>query len=91
MTAKYRQVADKIRADIDAGRLNPGDTLPGIRQLVVTYAESQGTVAAAIRYLRQEGWLLVEQGRPTVVTSPGPTLAERVTRLEERVKRLEDK
>lgn len=91
MTAKYRQVADKIRADIEAGRLAPGDTLPGVRALVVTYAESQGTVAAALRHLHKEGWLVVEQGKPTVVTSPGPTLAERVTRLEERVKRLEDR
>ncbi len=88
---KYRAVADAIRADIEAGRLKPGETLPGIRTLMLAHGESQGTVAAAVRFLAAEGWLIVEHGRPTVVTSPGPTLAERVARLEDRVTRLEER
>lgn len=54
----YERVAASIQQDIKAGRLKPGDKLPGNRALAEQYNVALGTAQNALRYLQDEGWLV---------------------------------
>lgn len=54
----YERVAASIQQDIKAGRLSPGDKLPGNRALAEKYNVALGTAQTALRYLQDEGWLV---------------------------------
>lgn len=54
---QWRQVYEDIRADIEAGRLKPGDRLPTLDQLVQMYAFSSSSVLKAIQALQIELWV----------------------------------
>lgn len=54
----YERVAASIQQDIRAGRLKPGDKLPGNRALAEQYNVALGTAQNALRYLQDEGWLV---------------------------------
>lgn len=61
--AMYRQIADKIRAAIETGELQPDEALPSERQLAQTLGVSQiPTVRAAYRLLVAEGLIVSRQG-----------------------------
>ena len=49
------QIADSLRADINAGRLAIGDRLPSERELAINWGVSTTTIARAIAQLRNEG------------------------------------
>lgn len=66
--AKYRQLADRWRADILAGRWSPESELPPERDLAETHRVSRPTVRAALGVLEQSGLLRREQGRGTFVS-----------------------
>jgi DNA-binding GntR family transcriptional regulator len=56
--AKYRQIADDLRARIDSGEYPPDAQLPTKAELMTQYTASLATVDHAIDVLR--GWGLVE-------------------------------
>ncbi len=65
--AKYRQIADELRAAIHRGDYGPGDGLPSESQLRATYDVSRPTVRHAVAILRSEGLVDVEHGRGAYV------------------------
>lgn len=99
--AKYRQIADYLRAEIAGGRLKPGDQLPSQQALVDEFAVVMATVVRALDELRREGLVETRHGLGTFVKKHEPSpeyldltkqldeLAGRVRRLQERVDRIE--
>jgi len=68
-TPSYIQLADKIRAAIDAGELAPEETIPSLRQLIEETGLAAATVQKAIRRLEREHYVYTVSGRGTYVTS----------------------
>jgi GntR family transcriptional regulator len=62
-----QQIAGRLRDAIDAGEYQPGDLLPSEWELARRYQVSRPTVRKALRVLRTEGLIAVEQGRGTFV------------------------
>lgn len=67
-TPSYRQLADHLRAAIDAGEYGPREAIPSLKQLTQMTGLSQGTVQHAIRILEDEGLVYTVSGRGTFVT-----------------------
>ncbi|MBX6389794.1 MAG: GntR family transcriptional regulator [Frankia sp.] len=70
--AAFRQIADRLRAEIESGRLAPGVKLPSERALMDIYGTARGTVREAIALLRSEGLVTVEHGRGAFVRRRPP-------------------
>lgn len=68
----YRQIADQLRAEIDAGRSRPGDRLPSEAELTRHYGVARMTARQAIQELRNEGRVVSEHGRGVFVRLPAP-------------------
>jgi GntR family transcriptional regulator len=68
----YRQIADHLRAAIDAGHLRPGDRLPSEAELRQHYGVARMTARQAIQELRSEGRVIAEHGRGVFVRQPPP-------------------
>jgi len=68
----FLQIARALTADIQRGRLRPGDRLPGSRRLAVTLDVHRNTVLAALAELIAEGWIETSPGRGTFVTRAIP-------------------
>ena len=68
---EYQRVADALRADIESGRLGPGDQLPGELQLTRTYEVSRNTVRQALDLLAKANLVRRRQGRGTFVAEQG--------------------
>ncbi|MGA9350026.1 MAG: GntR family transcriptional regulator, partial [Anaerolineae bacterium] len=64
----YLQIVDQIKHLIAAGRLQPGEQLPTIRQLAVDLGVARNTVAHAYKELNREGVISTRQGRGTLVS-----------------------
>jgi GntR family transcriptional regulator/MocR family aminotransferase len=75
----YRQIADHIRHEIEAGRLAAGDRLPTIRALAHRLHVNRDTVALAYDALVAEGRLEASVGRGTFVRG-SPERATRTAR-----------
>jgi GntR family transcriptional regulator/MocR family aminotransferase len=86
----YRQIADHIRGEIEAGRLEPGARLPTIRELARRLGVNRDTVSLAYDELAAEGRLEATVGRGTFVRgSPGGAAGEpRAAALAPRVEAL---
>jgi GntR family transcriptional regulator/MocR family aminotransferase len=63
----FLQIARSLTADIQRGRLRPGDRLPGSRRLAASLRVHRNTVLAALAELMAEGWLETTPGRGTFV------------------------
>lgn len=63
----FSQIVDTIRQQIKLGELMPGDPIPSERELAEQLQVSRMTVRAAMDQLVQEGFLLRERGRKTIV------------------------
>ena len=63
----YRQLMDQVQGGIAAGRLNPGDQLPTIRQVAVDLAINPNTVSRAYREMEIRRILDTQQGTGTFV------------------------
>ncbi|MDE1990968.1 MAG: GntR family transcriptional regulator [Rhizobiaceae bacterium] len=63
----YRQLAMKLRAEIESGSRGANELLPSERDIAVQYAMSRDTVRKAVRLLEQQGLLYSEHGRGTFV------------------------
>ncbi|WP_162907342.1 GntR family transcriptional regulator [Allorhizocola rhizosphaerae] len=59
----YRDIAEAIRADIEARRLVEGDRLPTVRELAAQHGVPVGTIARALDLLRAEGVVVSRHGR----------------------------
>ncbi|MEB2344047.1 MAG: PLP-dependent aminotransferase family protein [Deltaproteobacteria bacterium] len=66
----YQQIAAWFRAEIEAGRLGPGDRLPTIRALARTLGVNRDTVALAYDALARDGRLESTVGRGSFVRRP---------------------
>jgi GntR family transcriptional regulator/MocR family aminotransferase len=64
----FLQIARSLAADIQRGRLRPGDRLPGSRRLAASLHVHRNTVLAALGELLAEGWIETAPGRGTFVT-----------------------
>lgn len=64
----FLQIARALAADIERGRLRPGERLPGSRRLAASLRVHRNTVLAALAELMAEGWLETAPGRGTFVT-----------------------
>jgi DNA-binding GntR family transcriptional regulator len=67
--AKYVEIADDIRRQIEAGELRPGDQLPFKRALATRYEVSEQVIDAAMIVLRTEGWVEGWQGKGVFVAA----------------------
>lgn len=64
-TPIYRQLADRLRADIEAGHIGPNDAIPAERDLAANHEVSRDTVRKAIKLLEEQGVLYSDHGRGT--------------------------
>ncbi|GAA4930892.1 GntR family transcriptional regulator [Actinoplanes utahensis] len=64
----YRELADRIRADIEERRLVDGDRLPTVRDMAVRFGMPIGTVAKAVDVLRADGVITTRHGRGLYVS-----------------------
>lgn len=62
-----RQIADQLRAMIRSGQLPPGERLPSIPAMSVSYGVARQTVQRAVDQLRVEGLVLTRPGSGTFV------------------------
>jgi GntR family transcriptional regulator, transcriptional repressor for pyruvate dehydrogenase complex len=60
-------IASKLRSEIAAGRLRPGDQLPGHREIAFNYGVSLGSAREAISMLVGDGLIETRAGRGTFV------------------------
>jgi GntR family transcriptional regulator len=67
-TALYMQIADLLRADIDAGKFANNSKLPGENELTRRLGVSRVTVRQAIAQLLTEGYVVSKQGKGTFVS-----------------------
>jgi DNA-binding GntR family transcriptional regulator len=63
----YEQLYEKLRADVEEGRLAVGRQLPSERQLAADYGISRMTIRRALDRLEQEGLVRVFHGRGSFV------------------------
>lgn len=64
----YVQIYDIIYQLIQEGRLKEGEALPGENLLAEYWNVSRSTVRAAVRKLKEDGYISKMQGKKTVVT-----------------------
>ena len=64
-----QQIASALTAEIQRGRLHPGDRLPGSRTLARTLRVHRQTVVSAIDELVAEGWLVSRRASGVFVAS----------------------
>jgi DNA-binding transcriptional MocR family regulator len=73
----YRQIGDRLRAEIEAGRLAAGSRLPSIRELARVLGVNLVTVVTAYRELIRVGVASGQVGRGTFVRPPEAPLERR--------------
>lgn len=66
-------LAARLKAEIVAGELTPGDQVPSEAELGRTFEVSRGVVREAVSQLRAEGIVETFQGRGTYIAATGPT------------------
>ncbi|WP_162915403.1 aminotransferase-like domain-containing protein [Paraflavitalea soli] len=71
----YLQVVDSIIAEIHAGRLRPGQKLPGARTLGELLGLNRKTIVAAMDELNSQGWIESFVHKGTFVSSRIPSIA----------------
>jgi DNA-binding GntR family transcriptional regulator len=95
---RYRQIADDLRARIEAGEFPPGSRLPTKAELMAAYRVALTTVNNAIGVLRDMGLAETHQGRGMYARKPpepGPSeydrMMARLDQVDETVRRLEER
>lgn len=63
----YQQIAESIRQEILTGTLQPGDTLPAVRDMAARHGCTPGTVQRAYRELARQGLVTSRPGMGTHV------------------------
>lgn len=67
----YRQLVEQVRREVMLGRLNAGDQLPPLREVVEALAINPNTVVKAYAELEHDGLVVRRQGMGTFVAA-GP-------------------
>lgn len=80
--AKYQQIADRLRAQISSGALEPGKRLPSEPDLAAEYAASRNTVRLAIALLTNQGLVISRQGLGTFVVEPAKPFTALLSRVD---------
>jgi GntR family transcriptional regulator len=80
-SAKYQQIADRLRDQIDSGALQPGERLPSEPDLVGQFDASRNTVRLAIALLTNQGLVVTRQGLGTFVTEPAKPFTALLSRI----------
>lgn len=70
--AKYLQLTDQFIKEISAGRLAPGQKIPGTRQLADLLDINRKTVIMAFEELEAQGWLDIKSSSGTYVSMKLP-------------------
>src|SRR5215211_6266450 len=83
------QLAWKLRSQVDAGRLKPGERLPSIRDLAAAAGVNVNTVRAVYARLERDAVVTSEQGRGTFVAEPARSSAATRRELRQQIERLE--
>lgn len=60
---KYAQLVQTLQRRIESGDYPPGSLLPSENQLIQEFGVSRPTVVAALRVLREQGWIESQQGK----------------------------
>jgi DNA-binding GntR family transcriptional regulator len=60
---KYAQLVQTLQRRIESGDYAPGTLLPSENQLIQEFGVSRPTVVAALRVLREQGWIESQQGK----------------------------
>jgi len=83
----YRQICDRVKRDVAAGVLRPGDRLPPIRDVAAGLRVNRNTVARAYQELEREGVIVSRAGSGSFVADSQSDLRlrERVRMLDERI------
>src|SRR6476469_4752542 len=68
----YRQLVEQVRREVMLGRLQPGDQLPTLREVVDALTINPNTVVKAYAELEHEGLVVRRQGTGTFVSSALP-------------------
>lgn len=68
--ALYKLIADSIRADIERGKLKPGDKLPSMAQMKAVYRVSPNTIHFALVVLKAEKLIYGHHGVGVFVVDP---------------------
>ncbi|MFE9640474.1 GntR family transcriptional regulator [Nocardiopsis alba] len=84
--ALHRRIAEAIRSDILAGRLQPGDPAPSENDLTERFETTRNTVRKGLALLKSEGLLVSGQGRRSIVR-PRPNVRMLSTGANHRVHR----
>lgn len=63
----YQVIADRIRDDISAGRLRPGDKIPSVPKLAESFGVATATVQSAIKLLKADHLVEGRSGSGTYV------------------------
>jgi GntR family transcriptional regulator len=79
--AKYQQIADRLRDQIDSGALQPGERLPSEPDLVRQFDASRNTVRLALALLTNQGLVVTRQGLGTFVTEPARPFTALLSRV----------
>ena len=81
----FQRVADQVQRYIASNGLNPGDRLPGERELCELLGVSRASVREALRSLQARGVVLVRHGKGVFVAAPdeGERALDRFARLRE--------
>jgi len=79
--AKYQEIADRLRDQIDSGALQPGERLPSEPDLVKTFDASRNTVRLAIALLTNQGQVVTRQGLGTFVNEPAVPFTALLSRV----------
>src|ERR1700747_2012890 len=65
----YRQLVQQVRRDVMLGRLQPGDQLPSVKEVVDSLSVNPNTVVKAFGELEHQGLVLRRQGVGTFVAA----------------------
>ncbi|WP_394378495.1 GntR family transcriptional regulator [Saccharopolyspora spinosa] len=82
------QIANKLRAAIQSGELQPGDSLPTLSEISKEWGVAKATADAALGLLREEGLIAPGgRGKPAQVRKP-PTRIKLLTEMGQAMKNL---
>lgn len=70
-TPNYQRIAADLRAEIDSGRLGPGDRVPSEAELMRRYGVSRGTARQGLALIQAAGLVESAHGKGRFVTSAG--------------------
>lgn len=79
----YRQIVEQVRRMVASGQLQPGATLPSVRELAMSHAVNPMTVSKAYSMLEAAGLLERNRGKPMTVASQSRNHSQLPKRLEQ--------